>query len=102
MTAAGLGGPAAFVAPTAGYLVSFPLAALVAGWLGQRSREGHWLWRALGGLAAMAVIYGLGMAWLAVYTGSLVNAWRLGVVPFVGADLLKVSIATAALSLRRR
>jgi biotin transport system substrate-specific component len=102
LTAAGLGGPAAFVSPTAGYLVSFPLAAMVAGWLGQRANGRGWLWRALGGLSAVAVIYSLGMAWLAGFVGNLGNAWNLGVVPFIGADLLKVAIATAALSLRRR
>lgn len=102
VTAAGLGGPAAFLSPTAGYLVSFPLAALATGWIGQRAQGRGWLWHALGGLSGLALIYGLGMAWLAVYLGSLSSAWSLGVVPFVGADLLKVAIATAALSLRPR
>lgn len=101
LSAAGLGGPLVFVGPTAGYLVSFPLAAYVAGWFGQRANA-SWLWRALGGLAALVVIYGMGMAWLAGHVGGLGNALRLGVLPFVGADLLKVAIATAALSLRSR
>ncbi len=102
LTAAGLGGPLAFASPTAGYLVSFPLAAFVAGWLGRQTRTGAWLWRALGGLAALAVIYGFGTAWLAGYVGGLGNAWALGAVPFIGADLIKVLIVTAALSLRSR
>jgi biotin transport system substrate-specific component len=102
LTAAGLGGPLAFAAPTAGYLLSFPVAALVAGWLGQRARTGTWAWRALGSLAALTVVYGLGMAWLAVYVGSVTSAFGLGVAPFIGADLLKLAIATAALSLRSR
>lgn len=101
LSAAGLGGPMVFVGPTAGYLVSFPLASYVAGWFGQRA-QASWLWRAVGGLAALAVIYGLGMVWLAGHVGGLDNAFRLGVLPFVGADLLKVTIATAALSLRSR
>ncbi len=102
LTAAGLGGPLAFAAPTAGYLISFPLAALVAGWLGQRAQAGAWLWRALGSMAALIVIYSLGTAWLAGYVGGLSNAWALGAVPFIGADLLKILIVTAALSLRSR
>ena len=32
--------------------------------------------------------------------GGIGNAWRLGVVPFVGADLLKVTLAVALLSVR--
>ncbi len=102
LTAAGLGGPAAFAAPTAGYLVSFPLAALAAGWLGQRANERGWLWRALGSLVALAVVYSLGTAWLASTLGSVRLAWQVGVAPFIGADLLKIAIATAALSLRSR
>ncbi|NLX36504.1 MAG: biotin transporter BioY, partial [Chloroflexi bacterium] len=35
-TASGLIGPAAFVGPSAGYLLAFPAAAFVAGWLAQR------------------------------------------------------------------
>lgn len=102
LTAAGLGGPAAFVGPTAGYLIAFPFAAWIAGLLSHRMAKHAWAWRAMGGLAALGVIYGLGMVWLAGFVGGLGNAWKVGVLPFVGADLLKVAIATAALSLRSR
>jgi len=34
--------------------------------------------------------------------GGFQRAWALGVVPFIGADALKVVIATAILSVRRR
>jgi len=102
LTAAGLGGPAAFVMPSAGYLVAFPIAAAAAGWLSHRATSHQVIWRALGGLVALAVIYVAGMLWLAPYVGGLKTAWVLGVVPFVGADAAKVAIATAAFSLRRR
>lgn len=101
LTASGLGGPAAFLAPTAGYLWAFPVAAALAGWLSQQTTR-RTLWRVAGGLGAMAVIYALGMAWLAHFVGGVANAFKLGVLPFVGADLLKVVIATGALSLRRK
>ena len=102
VTAAGLGGPAAFVSPTAGYLWAFPLAAGLAGWLGYRSVSFRPLWRGLGGILAVATIYALGMLWLGGFVGGLGNAWKLGVAPFVAADALKVVIAIAALSLRDR
>ena len=102
VTAAGVGGPAAFAMPTAGYLVAFPVAAAAVGWLSHRASAHQTLWRALGGLVALAVIYVTGMIWLAPYAGSLKAAFALGVVPFVAADAAKVAIATAALSLRRR
>ncbi|MBC7239229.1 MAG: biotin transporter BioY [Chloroflexi bacterium] len=99
-TASGLSGLAAFASPTAGYLLSFPLAAFVAGWLSRRASHPV-AWRALGGLAALAIIYLSGMAWLSAFVGGLGAAWKLGVAPFILADLLKVTIAVAALSARR-
>jgi len=102
VTAAGLGGPAALVSPTAGYLWSFPLAAGLAGWLGHRPTRFRALWRGLGGALAMTAIYALGALWLSGFVGGLSNAWKLGVVPFVGPDALKVLIAAASLSLRDR
>lgn len=101
VTASGLGGPAAFAMPTAGYLFAFPVAAAAAGWLSHRASAHQALWRALGGLVALAVIYVTGMLWLAPYVGSLKAAFALGVVPFVAADAAKVAIATASLSVRR-
>jgi biotin transport system substrate-specific component len=102
ITAAGLGGPGALVAPTAGYLWAFPLAAAVAGWIGCRPMSVKPVWRALGGLAALAVIYTLGMSWLSAFVGSIGDAFRLGVLPFLGADVLKIVIAAASLSLKER
>lgn len=101
LTAAGLAGPAAFVSPTAGYLWAFPVAAAAAGWLSHVARRSPAVGRALGGLLALAIIYASGAVWLSAYVGGLSNAWRLGVLPFVAADVLKVAIATASLSLRR-
>jgi len=102
MTAMGIGGPAAFMLPTAGYLWAFPAAAAAAGWIARRDAPARALWSVLGGLAALVVVYAGGMAWLAGYVGGLTNAWRLGVVPFVGVDLLKVTIASGLVALWRR
>lgn len=102
LTAAGLAGPAAFTSPTAGYLVAFPFAAALAGWLSHRSTSLKPVWRGLGGLAALVVIYAFGMTWLSGFVGSLGRAWTAGVAPFVAADMFKVLIATAALSTRDR
>jgi biotin transport system substrate-specific component len=100
-TASGLAGPMAFVAPTAGYLLSFPLAAALAGWFSERTAQRTW-GRLVGGMAALVVVYALGALWLAGFVGGLANGWRLGVVPFLGADALKVIIASAIWALRRR
>ena len=102
VTASGLGGPLAFLSPTAGYLWAFPVAAGIAGRLSHRSFRLTPLWRGLGGVLAVACVYASGMFWLSGFVGGLSNAWRLGVLPFVAADALKVVIATSALSLRDR
>ena len=102
LAATGLGGPAAFVSPTGGYLIAFPVAAFVAGWMSRRGHRFQALWRVAGGMAAVAVIYACGMAWLSGYVGGLGRAWALGVVPFAGADALKIVIAAAVLSVRGR
>lgn len=100
LTAQGLAGPAAFASPTAGYLIAFPLAAGLAGWLSTRGGA-RVAWRAAGGAAALVVIYALGAAWLSGLVGGIEAAWRLGVAPFLLADALKVTIAVAGLSVRR-
>jgi biotin transport system substrate-specific component len=102
LAATGLGGPAAFLSPTGGYLIAFPAAAFVAGWVSRRGRRFQALWRMAGGLAALVVIYAGGVAWLSGFVGGLGRAWTLGVAPFVGVDILKVVIASALLSLRNR
>lgn len=78
--------------PTGGYLLAYPLAAFAVGLLAGRS---HRLVRLLPALAAgLALIYLGGVSQLAILTGEDLTALlRLGVVPFLGGDLLKVLIA---------
>jgi len=79
----GLGGP------TTGYLLAFPLAALVTG---AAFRTHHTALRIAGLVGASALILGLGAAWLALFTGKpLAAALALGVVPFLPGDALKAT-----------
>jgi biotin transport system substrate-specific component len=92
-------GLARLLSPTGGYLLAYPLAAAVAGWLGAgRERFGA---RLVGACAGILVLYAGGLAQLLVLTGSLATAALLGVVPFIAADLVKALVA-AAVSGRRR
>lgn len=84
--------------PTGGYLISYPLAAAVAGLAAQavaRSSRRRALWTAfLYGCAGLAIIYVFGTAWLAVVSGlSPTEAVATGVLPFVIFDLIKVALA---------
>jgi biotin transport system substrate-specific component len=94
--AQGNGGALWLASATAGYLWSFPAAAWLAGWFSERGWGGATLRAVIGMLAALAVIYAGGWAWLAVLTGSR-NAFAMGVAPFLVADILKVAIGAALL-----
>jgi biotin transport system substrate-specific component len=79
--------------PTGGYLLAFPAAAAVMGALvGPTPR----FFRALGAAGvAMAMVHVGGVAQLAVLTGDLGAAVRLGSVPFLGVSALKAGLAAA-------
>jgi len=92
------GGFGSIAGPTGGYLVSYPIAAALAGLAASAMRDAtrrRALWTGfLWGCAALAVIYALGTVWLAVVTGlPLPVAVAQGVAPFVVFDLVKVALA---------
>lgn len=92
------GGLGVLVGPTGGYLLSYPVAAAIAGLaayaaanaLRRRALLRSFLW----GYAALAVIYAFGATWLAAVTDlPLAVAVAQGVLPFVPLDLIKVALA---------
>lgn len=88
-------GAMAFVGPTAGFLVSFPVVAFVAGALAEQGAD-RFVVRWLAGVVGVAVLFVLGTGWFAVYGGGdLGTAWALVWQPFVGIDLGKAALAAA-------
>jgi biotin transport system substrate-specific component len=89
--------------PTGGFLLAFPLAAAVTGWLAGRVKEDRTLLDAvkLGEAIFLGtlVIFAGGAAQLALLTGDAERAIRLGVLPFLVGDVIKV---VAALLIARR
>jgi biotin transport system substrate-specific component len=83
---------------TGGYLIGFVLASALVGRLAER-RWDRRLPRALGAmLAGNAVIYLVGLPWLAAATGfSADETITKGLLPFVLGDALKILLAGAAL-----
>ncbi len=80
--------------PSAGYLLSYPLVAAVAGLLWRRG--GGFLRAAAAAAAGNVLILLGGASWLAVAThSSPAAAFRLGVLPFAGGDAIKVLLAAA-------
>lgn len=85
-------GPGWLLGPTGGYLLAFPVAAIVMGAI--TSKPG--LVRAVtGALVGMVIIHAGGVAQLTILSGDLASAVRLGSVPFLGAGLVKVALAGA-------
>ncbi len=84
------------VGPSAGYLLSSPIAAFAVGFLAERGWDRRF-WRAVAAmLVGEAVIYLVGLPWLGAYVG-MERAVPLGLLPFVPGDALKLLLAAALL-----
>jgi biotin transport system substrate-specific component len=100
--AGGASGVHHFVGPTGGYLLAFPVAGALMGWLVERGWNGNRVVLAfLGMLLSHAVCLLLGAAWLAVLIGAE-RAIVLGVIPFLVGSLLKSALGAAMLALLAR
>ena len=91
----GLPGIARLVGPTGGYLLAYPVAAFAVGKLAGDGRR--WGRLALALLAGLVLIHLGGVAQLLILTGSAASALRLGTLPFLLGDLLKLAVALVLL-----
>ncbi len=87
--------------PTAGYLLSYPLAAFVAGWVSERGFGSTVLRSVAGMLAALAIIYAGGWSGLTMMSGTKA-AFAMGIAPFLIADVIKVALGAALLPRAQR
>jgi biotin transport system substrate-specific component len=87
----GAPGAARLFGPTGGYLLAYPLAAAVVGLLVGSGRA--WGRLLLGLLCGALVIHAGGVAQLAILSGDVGGAVRLGSAPFLIGDLVKVLLA---------
>jgi biotin transport system substrate-specific component len=87
--------------PTGGFLMSYPLAAFLAGWLAERGFDRRYLTSVIAMAAGLAVIFACGVCWLAWFAQPLAiglpNALRVGFYPFILEDILKVLVAASVL-----
>lgn len=91
--------------PTGGYLMSYPIAAFLAGYLAERGFDRRYATSVLAMLAGLLVIYSCGAVWLGFFARAgapgppigLQAALVAGVYPFIVADLLKLLAAAGIL-----
>ena len=96
--AGGASGADVVVGATGGYLVGFVAASYVVGRIAQRGATHNVASTALAYVAGSAVIYTLGVGWLAHSTGMTIpQAISAGMVPFLIGDAIKALVAGAAL-----
>ena len=98
----GAPGAARFFGPTAGYLLAYPPAAFVTGWLAERT-AGIWFVRFAGLrltgalLAGEAIIFLGGCTWLAIGVGlGWGPALHVGLLPFLPGEIMKMALIVAA------
>jgi biotin transport system substrate-specific component len=96
-TPVGASGLARLLGPTGGYLLAYPFAAALVGWV--TARRPSWIGAMGGPLLGMLAVHAGGLAQLVVLTGDPRAALALGVAPFALGDAIKIVVA--GLILRR-
>ena len=85
-------GAARLLGPTGGYLLAYPVAAFVAGWLAERGIDRRYLASVAAMAAGLSTIFIGGVAWLTLSVG-LPAALATGLYPFILVDVIKVVAA---------
>lgn len=96
-------GPLRLLGPTGGYLLAYPAAAFVAGWLAERGFDRRYLTSVVAMLAGLLLIYTCGVTWLAFFARTATGnaaigagaAVSTGLAPFLLPDLVKLLAAAA-------
>jgi biotin transport system substrate-specific component len=95
---------ARLLGPTGGYLLAYPVAAFLTGWLASRGFDRRY-WSSLAAmLVGLFTLFAGGVLWLAYFaaptTGHPIGvsaALATGFYPFIAADLAKIALASGVL-----
>jgi biotin transport system substrate-specific component len=87
--------------PTGGYLMSYPFAAFVAGWLAERGFDRRYVTSVIAMAGGLAVVFACGVTWLALFArpagAGFSTAMRTGLFPFLAADVIKLFVAAGVM-----
>jgi biotin transport system substrate-specific component len=94
-------GPLRLFGPTGGYLMAYPVAAFLTGYLAERGLDRRYLSSVLAMAAGLGVIFLFGVSWLALFARpagvGLDTALRAGLYPFLIGDIFKIFLGAAIL-----
>ena len=94
-------GPLRILGPTGGYLLSYPFAAFLVGYLTERGFDRRYSTSVLAMAAGLVVIFAFGVPWLAMFARpagiGFEAALRLGLYPFLPGDIFKIFLGAAIL-----
>jgi biotin transport system substrate-specific component len=87
--------------PTGGYLMAYPVAAFVAGYLAERGFDRRYITSVLAMFAGLAIIFLSGVTWLGLFARTLTGgtpvgmqaALSTGLYPFILPDAIKLLVA---------
>ncbi len=89
--------------PTGGYLLAYPVAAFVTGYLAERGFDRRYVTSLIAMLAGLVTLFAGGVSWLAFFAAGpagpvgLPAALATGLYPFVVPDLIKIGVASGVL-----
>jgi biotin transport system substrate-specific component len=93
-------GPLRILGPTGGYLLSYPFAAFLTGYLAERGFDRRYSTSVLAMAAGLVVIFAFGVPWLAWFARPAVGfnaALHAGLYPFLLGDVFKIFLGAAIL-----
>jgi biotin transport system substrate-specific component len=88
-------GAARLLGPTGGYLMAYPVAAFVTGWLAERGFDRRYLTAVVAMACGLAVVFAGGVLWLSrfVQPTGFSTALAAGFYPFIVEDVVKLLVA---------
>jgi biotin transport system substrate-specific component len=93
----GAAGILRFIGPTAGYLISYPFVAGLAGYIFERGKQ-TFARAVVAGIAGELLLFVCGISWLYILTHSLARALSFGLYWFIFAEVMKVMFAAGVAS----